>query len=982
MSLAAPTVSSFDGEDVAMEDRAMVGRFDFGQFRGQKKSRGGVAEGGNGDLVDSIRDAVSSVLGDFNLSQFDLVYPESEPEPVKEDADDEPDFDDFDLVYPETPPASPPPPLAPVISEAPLPSEESAEPPLSQLEPIQPRLLIRIPSRKALQSPTKQPPTNNRPASQKPAVFTATSTPQNLFVSTPLPPTGTLAAHQPSQKLQTDILPPRVPQITSLRLCSNTGCNGVVRVDGTRRRCMGCIMKGWTSGNYVPPAESVKEPAQIVQKRKSSKKRVSWFDGYGKDERKSQDAMDVDEDEEIQAVSTETDNDALGAGVLVPGWDSDLTESDEDDPNLDSMLANEPDPSADCNVVLSSGYSSVSCTIKHCRNFLPLNYTWKCCPTCRKHRREYQRKRLGCDIEKDKFQGDQSTYISPSGSASIPLKVHSSSQDVQNYDYRLIAYIFRRFTQKTNWDHTPYTIPQVSSLSEPGYAPSAAASTSFPTKLSTSSSCASPVGFAVPGFGKQERKSRKPCQACDLSNMLSQSQKAFPLVDVPPPQNPLRAAVGRCASMDCGLKLEPSKLKSFQTKAKNRLNVADMGMLASLTSPVLGATGDLGETENVETDDTEALCDQCTWRRLPPDVRRSRKVEVHRRVRIVLDSERDSTNLHTDGGPSQLKPCIRPNVPAIRLPQRPIPPPKPRNPTPYPEYQSIAHLICDLQSLFKSFIQAQGFYLAFNLTRKQNFAASTGHTNKSSEPPHVHNSEAPFSDTTNSTDVIPSFNSLNSPNFSNNPSSSSASELNPIIPRTMSQFAFDGEFSIVAPDFELLERKDEVTEFVTSAMYQIEKVASVKFLPSSRLCVVAYGGLITRFACRGMVPMILPPGVTPTMTVPLMRDMFGELEVVVLPVDSHRCFPVILSTTLPQTIMGRKHYKTQKQKKAAKNKVSNTNEEETFADWEYRARSQQAREFSDEMYRRLELQRLNCQAWEAYVQEEVDIYTGSDAPKD
>ncbi|KAJ3880654.1 hypothetical protein F5051DRAFT_151597 [Lentinula edodes] len=77
--------------------------------------------------------------------------------------------------------------------------------------------------------------------------------------------------------------------------------------------------------------------------------------------------------------------------------------------------------------------------------------------------------------------------------------------------------------------------------------------------------------------------------------------------------------------------------------------------------------------------------------------------------------------------------------------------------------------------------------------------------------------------------------------------------------------------------------------------------------------------------------------------------------------------------------MGRKHRKTQKQKKAAKNRASNANEKETFADGEYRARSQQAREFSDEMYRRLELQRLNCQAWEAYVQEEVDIYTGSGA---
>ncbi|GAW06895.1 hypothetical protein LENED_008850 [Lentinula edodes] len=514
MSLAASTASSFDCEDVAMEDRAMAGRFDFGQFRGQRESRGGVAEGGNGDLVDSIRDAVSSVLGDFNLSQFDLVYPQSEPEPATEDADDEPDFDDFDLVYPETPPASPPPLLAPGISEAPLPSEESAEPPVSQPESIQARLLIRLPSRKALQSPTKQPPTNNRPASPEPAVFTAPSASQNLFVSTPLPPTGTLAAHQPLQKLQADILPPRVPRITSLRLCSNPGCNGVVRVDGTRRRCMGCIMRGWTSGNYVPPAESVKKTAQVAQKRKSSKsskKRVSWFDGYGKDERESQDAMDVDEDEEIQVVSTETDNDALGADVLIRGWDSDLTESDEDDFNLNSMLANEPDLSADC-------------------------------------------------------------------SASIPLKKVQSKNQLGSYalhDPAGLVTVGARICTIRGCKHiVPNKVEYKFKLC-------------FPCRIRSARSARI----------RQARAEQSKAMSSLVTEVEVPVEKAFPLVDVPPPQNPLRAAVGRCASMDCGLKLEPSKLKSFQTKAKNRLNVTDMEMLPSLSSPDPGATGELASSE-------------------------------------------------------------------------------------------------------------------------------------------------------------------------------------------------------------------------------------------------------------------------------------------------------------------------------------------------------------------------------------------------
>lgn len=86
----------------------------------------------------------------------------------------------------------------------------------------------------------------------------------------------------------------------------------------------------------------------------------------------------------------------------------------------------------------------------------------------------------------------------------------------------------------------------------------------------------------------------------------------------------------------------------------------------------------------------------------------------------------------------------------------------------------MSRLINELQELFLNFRRAQSYYIAYSQLQ-----------NKANSPP--------------------------SP-----------------IPR--SKFCFDGEFSVVAPDFEVWKRQDEVNAAVTKVMQEIERVASLKFM--------------------------------------------------------------------------------------------------------------------------------------------------------
>lgn len=128
----------------------------------------------------------------------------------------------------------------------------------------------------------------------------------------------------------------------------------------------------------------------------------------------------------------------------------------------------------------------------------------------------------------------------------------------------------------------------------------------------------------------------------------------FPIqvvVDPMPPQNHIRAATGRCASMDCGMRLDHEKLRRLQEKQRSDISLA---------------------SSSTYNDEADTNCEQCAWRKLPLDYRKNSEIDVHRRVRIVR-AEPSPSAKSPDG---QLKSCIRPNSLVIRLPPRPVPPPK------------------------------------------------------------------------------------------------------------------------------------------------------------------------------------------------------------------------------------------------------------------------------------------------------------------
>ncbi|KAF9255383.1 hypothetical protein L218DRAFT_353063 [Marasmius fiardii PR-910] len=164
-----------------------------------------------------------------------------------------------------------------------------------------------------------------------------------------------------------------------------------------------------------------------------------------------------------------------------------------------------------------------------------------------------------------------------------------------------------------------------------------------------------------------------------------------------------------------------------------------------------------------------------------------------------------------------------------RHPHHVFPPEKPRLPAPCPEYLTLTRLLTSFHQLFSHFVQAQSFYVSYNAAR-------------------------------------------------DNPQG-----------RSLAKFSFDGEFSSVAPDFQVLKRKKEAFCIVENVKEEIERLGRLKFDLSSRVISIAYGGFITRFACQNQIPIFLPAPVHQPNLYP--RVMRGELEVFVLPVDTHRFFP-------------------------------------------------------------------------------------------
>lgn len=107
-------------------------------------------------------------------------------------------------------------------------------------------------------------------------------------------------------------------------------------------------------------------------------------------------------------------------------------------------------------------------------------------------------------------------------------------------------------------------------------------------------------------------------------------------------------------------------------------------------------------------------------------------------------------------------------------------------------------------------------------------------------------------------------------------------------------FAFDGEYSIVARDLNVVGRRDSVQVSVHDLKDAIRRATGLDFGPNCWRYLTGSpvgnpDGIVTRFACVCAVNMLSPSAPYPLSLVP--RNMLGELEIFVLP--NARRMPIV-----------------------------------------------------------------------------------------
>ncbi|KAJ7695026.1 hypothetical protein B0H17DRAFT_439208 [Mycena rosella] len=112
-------------------------------------------------------------------------------------------------------------------------------------------------------------------------------------------------------------------------------------------------------------------------------------------------------------------------------------------------------------------------------------------------------------------------------------------------------------------------------------------------------------------------------------------------------------------------------------------------------------------------------------------------------------------------------------------------------------------------------------------------------------------------------------------------------------PPAQAMFDFSGEYSVVARDLDIVARKAEVELDVHAVKDAVARAGGLEFSPTSWVSILGNpGGIVTRFACVHLVnvflPIRVPSGHAPNPARP--KSMQGELEIAVLPDDSHKYF--------------------------------------------------------------------------------------------
>lgn len=230
-------------------------------------------------------------------------------------------------------------------------------------------------------------------------------------------------------------------------------------------------------------------------------------------------------------------------------------------------------------------------------------------------------------------------------------------------------------------------------------------------------------------------------------------------------------------------------------------------------------------------------CRQCRlrdWRHK----RRALRAQAKRERESAGEERHSDAEEEEDGGDDEIRKqsnsTKRLSIKIPALKNRLSKPIKPRPPTPYPEYKNLAALLNNFRVLAKTFFDAQTMHFAYHKPT----------------------------------------------------------------PDTLSIFIFDGEFTTVAPDYDVFNRK-ETNQMVMDIAREIQAVASLQIGPK-KFMPVSNHGAVTRFACKRepqLVTFVVPDRTGNSSRKKIVkarsyhRVMDGELEVAVFADKSHPFIP-------------------------------------------------------------------------------------------
>ncbi|KAG7445142.1 uncharacterized protein BT62DRAFT_211871 [Guyanagaster necrorhizus] len=228
--------------------------------------------------------------------------------------------------------------------------------------------------------------------------------------------------------------PPPLPKMKKivpapLRPCTTPNCSGLIHASSAAHRCPACVMKDWK--NRIKGKEREKRERVGIIIIPAKRKRDEWKPSEPTrpstsvpsttappPEKESTSGWDSD----LTDLSS-SDEESPFAGInqrrMADSGHSGDTTSEDDEPLPQSARQVRP-PAQPVKLVIripprgpekiaaaSAASSSVAssssatpdpqrrCVIDACAAPLDHEYAWKCCKSCRKHHREYQRKRLG-----------------------------------------------------------------------------------------------------------------------------------------------------------------------------------------------------------------------------------------------------------------------------------------------------------------------------------------------------------------------------------------------------------------------------------------------------------------------------------------------------------------------------------------------------------------------------------------------------------